>query len=147
MLADLALLEAANNAGSLRQLGNWPPGPLFEHLGRAIECSFIGFTGFTFPLYLRVFAPLVKNIMLTRPFPTGFKLSKVSESKAWNTRAEFEPSLAFLRAQLARIAPADLPNPAMHQRHPSFGPLTPAEWVLYHLRHCELHLSFLSPVR
>lgn len=144
--ADLVTIESARFAGTLRHVGHWPAGPLLEHLGHAAACSFDGFDGFTFPLWLRMFAPLVKTWMLRRPFPTGFKLNKSSESKAWKPGIGFQEGLAYYRTQLARVETSPgVPNPAMTQRHPSFGLMTPAEWVLYQLRHAELHLGFLRP--
>jgi len=145
ILADLDRLEAAERLGTLRALGNWPPGSIFDHLGRAAVCSFDGFDGFTFPFWLRACAPLVKRRMLNRSFPIGFKLSKDGESKAWRPDVAFDQGLAFYREQLARIEPAGSPSPGLTQRHPSFGFMMPRDWVLYHLRHAELHLGFLKP--
>jgi len=141
---DLEALTRAERAGTLRHLGNWPAGSIFEHLGRAVQCSFEGFDGFTFPLWLRIFAPLVKTRMLNAPFPTGFNLSKDSDKKAWKSGVGFDEGLTFYRSQLARVWPDGKASTAMLHRHPSFGKMTPDDWVKYQLRHAELHLGFLK---
>ncbi len=149
ILADLNTLESAHNRGTLTKLGNWPPGTLFEHLAHAVVCSFDGFNGFTFPLWLRIFAPLVKTRMLTTSFPAGYRLNKSSETNAWKSGISFEEGIELYRDQLGRLmvgsGAAATANPALTPPHPSFGRLTPNEWILYHLRHGELHLSFLKP--
>ena len=144
ILIDLNALESAHSADTLRQLGNWPPGSIFDHLASAINGLFSGFDGFTFPLYLRLLTPLVKDRMLNTPFPSGFHLSKAGESKAWKRGVTFADGIALYRSQLARVARRH-PESRHERRHPAFGRITPADWLLYQLRHAELHLSFLRP--
>ena len=147
--ADLDILESAHNRGSLIHLGNWPPGALFEHLALGIEGSFIGFGDFRVRWLLRIFAPWVKDRVLSTSLSPGNRLPEKSERMAWNENVTFESGINRYREQLARLESGKpgraLPNPALIQRHPAFGTLTPPEWVLFHLRHAELHLSFLKP--
>jgi hypothetical protein len=138
---DLDKLEAAHRAGTLRVLGNHAPGPNFAHLAASMQRSFDGFP-VTIPRWLRLLGRLMKNRILSRPFQPGFNLSKAAESSAWNDRVSFDEGLAALRAQIARAAKPDARPSAPH---PFFGPMTTPQWQTYHLRHAELHMSFLQP--
>lgn len=138
--ADLDVLEAARATGRLRRLGNHEAGPIFNHLAMAMERSLDGFP-IRAALWLRLLGPLVKKSVLSKPLQPGVNLRESDERFAWNTAVTFEDGLAQLRAQIARAArPESIPAAA----HPFFGAMTPEEWRVYHLRHAELHLSFLG---
>lgn len=138
---DLDALEAAHAAGTLKALGNHAPGAVLAHVAFAVRCSFDGFTNRA-PAWLRWLGPVMKKRVLAKPFEPGFQLSKDVDAKVWDEGASFVDGLAQLRAELAR---ASAPGAKPGAEHPFFGKLTSEEWQVYHLRHAELHLSFLQP--
>ena len=55
-------------------------------------------------------------------------------------KAEAQAALIELRKQFSRLE-----KEAPTAPHAFLGKLTHEEWIGVHLRHCELHLSFLIP--
>jgi hypothetical protein len=140
LAADLDRIEAAHRQGRLRQLGNHSPGAVMDHLAKAVRGSIEGMA-ISGPFWIRIIGPMVKSRVLAAPLRPGrVKLPSRDEAIAWNEGADFDSSLADLRAQLARLQRGEVPR----MRHPMFGRLSPAEWDLFHRRHAELHLSFVG---
>jgi hypothetical protein len=138
---DLDRIEAAHRAGTLKRLGNHEAGPVCQHLAMAMQRSFDGFPIRANPL-LRMLGRAMKKRELARQFRPGFKLGAAAEQFAWSDATTFDEGMGNLRTQLARARAA---GAAPAGAHPFFGPMTPAEWQVYYLRHAELHLSFLQP--
>lgn len=136
---DLDALEAAHLAGRLEKLGNHEAGPIFDHLALAMRCSVDGFP-VRAALFLRVIGPLVKKSVLSKPFQPGIKLRESDQRAAWKSGVTFEQGIGALREQIRR---AGEPGVRASAAHPFFGKMTPEDWRVYHLRHGELHLSFL----
>jgi hypothetical protein len=91
---------------------------------------------------LGMLGKLLKRRILSRPFEPGFNLNAEAQKVAWNEAATFDDGVGILRSQIVRAGAA---GAAPSAPHPFFGPLTPAQWHVYYLRHAELHLSFLQP--
>jgi hypothetical protein len=106
-----------------------------------MRCSFDGFPALA-PSWLRWLGPLLKNRILSHPFEPGLKLRSDAESVAWHDAIAYDDGLAQLRAQIVRCRQPGAQPAAVH---PFFGPLSPAQWATYYLRHAELHMSFLQP--
>lgn len=141
---DLDKVEAAHRAGTVRQLGNRGAGPIFGHLAVSMRGSVEGMDALksAAPLWLRLVGPLAKKRVLSGPLRPGVNLSAAAEAALWDDSLTFEAGLQDLRAQIERIStPGNEPRAA----HPIFGKLTVAEWGTFHLRHAELHMSFLQP--
>ena len=138
---DLDKIEAAHRAGTLKKLGNHEVGPICHHLGQAMQRSFDGFP-IRVNALLGLLGKALKKKVLSKPFQPGFRLNAKAESVAWNDAIPFAEGVALLRAQIAR---AGAPGAAPGGAHPFFGPMSPAEWQTYYLRHAELHLSFVQP--
>ncbi len=120
-----------------QKLGNWSPGQIYEHLARTMNCSLDGFD-MTFPAPLRwIMSLFMKKRMLYKSIPAGFKsTAKMVASDSIAT----ETGLANLEQAIHRHQG----NPT-YVLHPGFGKLTPEEWIAFHLRHAEMHMSFLIP--
>jgi hypothetical protein len=121
-------------------VGNWTYPQILDHLARSFTASLDGF-GFKAPWFARVFiAPLVKNSFLTKTMRAGFKLP--ARAKALLPEAELDLTAALdkLRNALARFE-----NEPQRAPHPFLGNLASQEYVSMHLRHCELHMSFVVP--
>ena len=134
---------AAVAAGNVLPLGNWSPAQILWHIGRLIELSFDGFS-FRYrrgPAWItRTFRILAWRWLIALAFRPGFH--NPPEAAA----LEPDPSLTlldagtYLKQQLARIQSGE----RMTQECLVDGPYTHEQWVYIHLRHAELHLSFLA---
>jgi hypothetical protein len=80
----------------------------------------------------------MKKKFLYKPMKPGARIPKVPGGTAGIDEIPFEEGLAKFRKNLARLKSEPPKNP-----HALFGPLTHEEWIAQHLRHAELHLSFL----
>lgn len=122
-------------------LGNWTFPQILDHLARTMQCSFEGFGSQAPWLVRKVLAPLVKNSFLTRPMKAGFRLPKrMASALLPSSEATLPAALEKLRDIVARCE-AEVPTAA----HPAFGRLASQEWTSLHLRHAELHMSFVVP--
>jgi hypothetical protein len=133
--------ETLAAAGQVACLGNWSVGQTLKHLGASMEGSING-PGFKMPLMLRIIGRLyVKRLLLNGPFPTGFQLPGAAAKRLVppddTTPAE---GLAALRHGIHRLR-----SETARTSHPVAGPLSIAEWDRFHMRHAEMHLSFLVP--
>ena len=124
----------------VRQLGNWPLGYSLAHLAGAMKMSLDG-VDFKAPLYIRLFAPLIKKGLLRGPMKPGFQLpKKASEVLIPSGEVSAQDGLNQLRTQIERLNRETQRAPS-----PVFGPMTREEWDQLHLRHAEMHLSFYVP--
>lgn len=133
-----ALLDEARHfaTANVRQLGNWSPGQIYEHLARSLDGSIDGFD-MSLPAPVRwLMTLLMKKKMLTKPIPAGFK----STTNFIPDEISDEAGLANLEKAIGRQKTD--PTRVMH---PGFGNLTREEWEAFHLRHAEMHMSFLVP--
>jgi hypothetical protein len=122
-------------------LGNWSVGQTLKHLGVAMEGSING-PGFKVPLMLRIIGRIyVKRLLLNGPFPSGFQLPGAAAKRlvAADSTTPAE-GLAALRHGIARLQ-----SETTRTAHPVAGRLSINEWNRFHLRHAEMHLSFLVP--
>jgi len=129
-------------SGPIRQLGNWTLAQIFDHLARSMSVSVDG-TNERFPLPLRITLRLVRKRIIGSPMKPGYC---VPENVAVLLRPEphvgLRESLWKLRSAAIRFQDASAFPP-----HPAFGVLTRDEYRALALRHAELHLSFVEPVR
>jgi hypothetical protein len=134
--------EVERLAGSkdVRALGNWSSGQVFKHLAITMNNSIDGAPP-SLPAIVRFFLRLlIKRRMLTKPMSPGFQLPKRA-AHMLPPATSFEEGLQSIRHALQRLRTEN-----KRADHLAVGPLTEAEWVQMHCRHCELHLSFLVPV-
>lgn len=124
-----------------RQLGNWNLAMIAQHLANAINASMEGGT-FRVKWYLKLVGPwVVKPMLVKGPFPAGFKLPRSASARLVAAPdARLDAALDELRQAIDRLLRDTRSRP-----HPVAGSLTAAEWVQFHLRHAEMHLSFLIP--
>lgn len=123
-------------------LGAWSLGQILEHLARAFDLSCgrgLRLDPWTAPWGLRFLGRYVlKPWMLRRGMAPGFKLPAHVARILVSDPISPAEALAHLRSSAAFVEHADSFPP-----HPVLGPMTPAEWRLFHLRHAELHMSFV----
>lgn len=116
-------------------IGNWSPGQIFEHMARSMNGSIDGFD-FMMPAPARfLMSLLMKNKFLTKGIPAGFKTSaNFIASEATSN----EDGLASLQNAVTRQK-----EESSRVLHPGFGKVTREEWEAFHLRHAEMHMSFI----
>ena len=124
--------------------GNWSLDQILGHLAIAIEKSLDATPGqleWNPPWYIRLAGRyLIKRRILKRGMPSGFKLPAEVEERVV-PGAGGDPLAALERL---RCAAARLQSDSPRWPHPIFGPMLPDEWIRWHLRHAELHLSFVK---
>lgn len=130
LLADAERLAQVD----VQTLGNWTPGQIYQHLAQSLDGSIDGL-GFSLPAPVRVLMSLfMKRKFLKEAIPAGFKSTKEFIPPATST----ESGLASLRAAVERQDRE--PSRAIH---PAFGKIGRDGWNDFHLRHAEMHMSFL----
>lgn len=128
-------------AGPFVTVGSWTFGQILDHLAKGIHCSLDGFP-FKAPWYMRLAAPFVKNSVLTRKMEPGWKLPKSADPYLPQSDTTVEDGLARLVNGIDRLE-----NETPEAAHPVFGKLAREEWIQLHIRHAELHMSFVVPTR
>lgn len=123
-----------------RTVGQWSYGRILQHLADSLNKSFDGFNyraGLPIRLVARTF---FKKRFLNEPMSPGFRLPRSQEALLPDNSQPVEQAIENLRKAVARF---EREEPTAE--HPALGKLAPAEWVQLHLRHCELHMSFVKP--
>jgi hypothetical protein len=123
-----------------RQLGNWSLGQICHHLGVAMDRSTSADKLFPVPLYLRIIGPWIRRRVLTRGLPRGFQLPPEG-AVLLPPPVTVDEGLAKLESGIAALSATTRRVP-----HPVFGAMNVDEWHQFHLRHAEMHLSFIAPV-
>lgn len=140
--ADLAHLEDAFYDGAVRPAGNWTPAQVLNHLAAFINFAYDGYPPqLPTPNFLiRAVARLLGSKLLDKGFPPGIRMPGIAAGTFGADDSPFEDALTRLRAAIDRLEAAapTIPNPVL-------GFLSHADWTRLHLRHAELHLSFLHP--
>lgn len=126
--------------GKHRTVGNWSLAQILTHLQITFDASFDGF-GFQSNWLLRkILSLLFKKRFLTKSMPASFKLPKSASSLVPDADVDLRESLERFQKAVGRLKSNEPTAP-----HPALGKLTPTEWNALHLRHSELHLSFVLP--
>ena len=138
---DQILDDAESMAGQeTKTLGNWSEGQIYKHLAISFERSVTG-SSFKPPLPIRLLAPLMKKRFLTKTMKPGFKMpEKMKPDFMPPDEVSTEDGLAALRTNIEKYKNAEVlaPNSAL-------GKMTREETDLLHMRHAEMHLSFIVP--
>ncbi|MDP7274409.1 MAG: DUF1569 domain-containing protein [Planctomycetaceae bacterium] len=128
-------------AAEVTTVGGWSFAQILDHLAFTINASIDGFS-FRGAWLIRVFvAPLLKNRMLNSPMKPGFRVPRRAAAHLPPPDTTLEKARETLEHAIRRLAQT---SPAA--AHPYLGSLTAEEWVRLHLRHAELHMSFVVPV-
>lgn len=135
-----ALLKDAERLASAqpRALGNWSQGQIYKHLAVVMAGSIDGFS-VRAPWFVRLLARLFKKRILSKPMAAGYQLPAEAAAAIVPGETSVGEGLDLLRKAIERLQTET-------QRYPSpfLGKLTIEEWNQLHLRHAELHMSFLA---
>ena len=130
----------AVSGGPYTTVGNWSFAQILDHLADTMNSSIDGFP-FKAPWFFRwCIAPLIKNSILTRPMKAGHKLPKKYSSFLPSEDCTIEEALPKVLNAIKRF---ETETPTAD--HPGFGKMASEEWTQLHLRHAELHMSFVVP--
>lgn len=134
-LDDLLVDARGLTTSNCETLGNWSPGQIYEHLAMSLDSSIDGFD-FSMPAPVRwIMSLLFKRKFLAKDLPAGFK----STEKFIPPATSVEQGLASLEKAIERQE-----HELTRVPHPAFGNLSRDEWSDFHLRHAEMHMSFLT---
>ncbi|MGD9721565.1 MAG: DUF1569 domain-containing protein [Pirellulales bacterium] len=123
-----------------RHLGHWPLPTICQHLANAMNLCIDGDVPFKAPLKTRILARLARSRILKTGLPTGFKLPAEAEAVLYNDPGSADAAIAAMEQAVARLQTTQQRVP-----HPALGKMNVHQWNLFHLRHAELHLSFIVP--
>jgi len=126
------------SSGNVKTLGNWSPGQIFQHLANAFNGSIDGLPG-GFPWFIRAMGRIFKKKLISGPMPAGVKMPDKLAKAVMPEPTSTEVGLANLHAAVSRLKQE--PHRAAH---PVFGEVTNEEWNSMHLKHANLHMSFLT---
>lgn len=123
-----------------RTLGNWSVGQIYTHLAKAADVLIDG-APLSAPLPVQwVLRTFLKKRILSKSLSPGFKLPKRASSLIPDLTST-EMGLELLRIATARIKKTE----KRAERHPAFGKCSTEDWNAWHLRHSEMHMSFIVP--
>jgi len=127
-------------AGSSVTVGKWSFAQILDHLASALNASIDGFP-FKASFFVRWFVgPMVKNSILTKEMKPGFNLPKKFSSYLPSEECTMDDALPKVLAAIKRF---ETETPLAD--HPFFGKMASEEWMNLHVRHAELHMSFVVP--
>ena len=138
-LAEADRLAALERSGQLQCLGNWSCGQVFNHLATWAEYAFSP-NPLKPPFIIKLMLRMMKKRFLYAPMKVGAKIPKVENGTLGTEPCDFEAGLARYKRAMTRLK-TEVPT----QPNVIFGQMTHDEWKNMHLRHSELHLSFLQP--
>ncbi|NQV26657.1 MAG: DUF1569 domain-containing protein [Rhodopirellula sp.] len=127
-------------AGSYVTVGQWSFAQILDHLGSSLNASLDGFP-FKGSWFVRwCVSPFIKNSILTKQMKPGFRLPKKFSSYLPSEDCTMDDALHKVLTAIKRFE-KEIPV----ADHPFFGKMASEEWMCLHLRHAELHLSFVVP--
>ena len=139
LLAEVDRIVAADEAGTLRQSGNWTAGQAFGHIAAWMNYAYDGYP-FKVPWFIRLILRSRVRKYLRDGLPTGVRIPKVKNGTYATQALSTEEGAAQLRQALKRLASDE---PAKHDS-PAFGKASDEDRIALNLRHAELHLGFLQ---
>ncbi len=139
VLADLEVIRSQSHI----DIGKLTKGQIFKHLAESVRGSLEGFPVSLMGLWIirKIIGPLLKKRILHQKMMSGIKLPKKAVEYQPD-REEFDEEESILEYQ-EMIKKYQKLGSVLN--HPYIGKMGPEEWTLLHLRHAELHLSFVVP--
>ncbi len=127
-------------AGEWRPLGNWSLGKVCQHLAQSLD-SATDDNQVAPPRVIGWIVPLMKGWILKHGMKPGFQMSRAMKPVFMPPdEVETMAGLEAFRVAVDRFESAQLPA-----RSKFLGRMTRDEWIAFHCRHAEMHLSFIVP--
>jgi hypothetical protein len=133
-------IVAAEDAGTLRELGNWTAGQTMGHLAAWINYSYDGYPLDKPPWLVRLILRRMFKRILRRGMPAGQRIRGVAEGTYGTEPLSTLEGSERLRRALKRLQSGE----PVRFESPAFGPMPHDQRILLNLRHAELHLGFLA---
>ncbi|MEZ6048420.1 MAG: DUF1569 domain-containing protein [Planctomycetaceae bacterium] len=121
-------------------VGNWSYPQILTHLYRVMNASFDGFP-FMMPWPVRFMARLFRKPVFHFGFPSGFKMPRQAKPFLPEDAEDLPTAVEKMHDAIHRLQD-HVPN----KPHAVFGHMDYDDWVRCHLRHAELHMSFVVPL-
>ena len=138
VFADVEQLLSADRAGTLRRIGNWSLGQALGHLAAWAGYAFDGYP-INPPKVIGWILRLRRHSFIHGAMPAGVHIPRVKGGTTATEALSTDEGYARFRKAFERLKSSTPPN-----RHPFLGKMTHNDWICMNLRHCELHLSFMS---
>lgn len=138
-IAEAERIAAAEREGRLTCKGSWTPGQALGHLATWINFGFDGYPITATP-EAAAKSQARKPTALREGLFAGVRLPGIPSGTAGVEPLPTDEGLRRFRGACERLE-----NGTPTHSHPYFGAMTRDEWFLLHLRHSELHLSYLHP--
>lgn len=136
LLAHIDRITADNH----HTLGQWTVAQNFFHLAAAFEGSLEGLPA-GYPILIRFIARSFRWMVIRYRFPPWIPIpSAIRHSLGPPASCDFHAQKQRLVLAIEEFRHYTEPHPP----HPVLGELAHEEWIGFHLRHCEHHLSFIA---
>lgn len=126
-------------SGPVETTGQWTAGMIVQHIADAINASIDGFA-VKAPLAMRLAGSMMRKRIISNRLNPGIQIPKSMEGLRPDRNVALADAAANLRAAIRRTE-----NEKMTATHPILGRLSDQEWRQFHLRHAEMHFSFIQP--
>lgn len=136
-IAEARRIAAAEREGRVRRTGAWTVGQNFGHVAAWIGYCFDGYP-IAAPEEMIARARARLAVVLEKGMLGGVRIAGVEGGTAGIEEMSLEEGLTRLVAGFERLQ-RETPT----QAHVVFGELSREDWVKLHLRHAELHFSYL----
>lgn len=131
-------LVAAEQAGTLRKVGNWSLGEAISHVAYWANAPFDGYPAeLKVPWLMKFLMGFLRGRILTKGMMPGVKISGAPGGTYGAEKIPAGEAFERLRSAFTRIDQTCPPDP-----NPLFGDLTHTQWKQLNLRHAELHFGF-----
>lgn len=139
VIAEAERVRESERAGRLVRKGNWTAGQAVGHLATWIDYGFEGYPMTATP-EAQARTRARKPAALREGLLAGVRLPGIAEGTTGTEVLEAGEAIRRYRGACARLERGMPTHP-----HPYFGAMTREEWLMLHLRHAELHLSYFHP--
>jgi hypothetical protein len=133
-------VEYLDSGDPPRTSGNWTAGQVVEHVAKMIQLSIDGFPRVKLALPLRILGRLLRGRILRDPLRSGLKFPQRFDFLAPTPGITWEEAVEYFNGIMGRLATEKMTGVS-----PVLGRLSHEQWVCFHCRHAEMHLSFLHP--
>lgn len=143
ILRDVDVLNNRIEGGAkVHAAGNWTPAQVVDHVAKIILYSLDGFPANAKPpLPIRAILRMMKSSALIKPMKPGTKhRGKMAAALGPDPDVIWGQSVTRMRNIIERLRKGE----RMTYASPGLGMLAHEEWIQWHCRHAELHLSFIS---
>ncbi|MBK8267345.1 MAG: DUF1569 domain-containing protein [Planctomycetes bacterium] len=140
-IAEVDRIVAADQAGTLRRLGNWTAGQNLAHLASWIEYAYVGFPLKRPPFFVRWVLKFMVGKYARDGMPKGVKIPGTERGTFGMDDIPTAEAAERYKKALARLKNGE---PSRYHS-PGFGQVSESVRLQLMLRHAELHLGFLVP--